>query len=127
MITDPKTTLQSRTGQCSMVIMVAVVETIFRCMPTWYTSHEAGAVDGHPLGASRVPVPEPALATAPCASRLHRLRSSGATRNRPQVIVSYAARTSTVRWRDLPKDSFVKGIPWRTKRRGAGLLEESFA
>ena len=36
MITDPKTTPKSKMGQIAMVIVVAIVETVFRCMPTWY-------------------------------------------------------------------------------------------
>lgn len=36
MITDPKTTVRSKFGQCAMVVVVAIVETVFRCMPTWY-------------------------------------------------------------------------------------------
>lgn len=35
MITDPKTTVRTRHGQMAMVVVVACVEMVFRCLPTW--------------------------------------------------------------------------------------------
>jgi enediyne biosynthesis protein E5 len=35
MITDPRTTVRSKTGQAAMVLVVAIVECVFRCLPTF--------------------------------------------------------------------------------------------
>jgi len=36
MITDPRTTVRTKGGQRVMVMVVALVEALFRCLPTWY-------------------------------------------------------------------------------------------